>query len=91
LGLEHFDASDSEILGGSFLVALHGSTNKRIGHGYSVVRVTPHGSASEDFITGFLVNGVVNGRPCDIFRFGRNAFLLTDDKAGVVYYVYEKQ
>jgi glucose/arabinose dehydrogenase len=53
--------------------------------------VTPHGSSSEDFITGFLVNGVVNGRPCDIFRFGRNAFLLTDDKAGVVYYVYEKQ
>ena len=90
LGLEHFDASDSETLGGSFLVALHGSTNKRIGHGYSVVRVTPQGSASEDFITGFLVNGVVNGRPCDIFRFGRNAFLLTDDKAGVVYYVYEK-
>jgi len=91
LGLEHFDVADSATLGGSFLVALHGSTNKRIGHGYSVVRVTPHGSSSEDFITGFLLNGVVNGRPCDIFRFGRNAFLLTDDKAGVVYYVYEKQ
>jgi len=32
----------------------------------------------------------VNGRPCDIFSFGRDAFLLTDDKAGVVYYVYKK-
>jgi glucose/arabinose dehydrogenase len=90
LGLEYFDADDSETLRGSFLVALHGSTNKRIGRGYSVVRVAPHGTASEAFITGFLVNGVVNGRPCDIFRFGKNAFLLTDDKAGVVYYIYEK-
>ena len=89
LGLEFINAGTSNTLGGSFLVALHGSTNKRIGRGYRVVRVAPRGSL-EDFITGFLVNGVVNGRPCDIFSFGRNAFLLTDDKAGVVYYVYEK-
>jgi hypothetical protein len=29
-------------------------------------------------------------RPVDILSFGINGFLLTDDYAGVVYYVYEK-
>lgn len=31
-----------------------------------------------------------NGRPADVFSFGKNAFLLTDDYSGVVYYVYRK-
>ena len=90
LGLEFFDAADLKGLQNSFLVALHGSTNKRIGRGYKVVRVGTDKSGTEDFITGFLQNGIVSGRPCDIFRF-RNGFLLTDDKAGVIYYVYERQ
>jgi hypothetical protein len=34
--------------------------------------------------------GKVNGRPVDILSFGIDGFLLTDDRAGVVYYVYEK-
>jgi glucose/arabinose dehydrogenase len=90
LGLEYFDASNSQELNGLFLIALHGSTNKRIGRGYKVVRVGPNKSQTEDFITGFLQNGVVNGRPCDIFRFG-DGFLLTDDKGGVIYYVYRNE
>jgi len=90
LGLEYFNASNTSALSRSFLVALHGSTNKRIARGYRVVKAGERSSQSEDFITGFLVNGVVNGRPCDIFSFGKDAFLLTDDKAGVVYYVYRK-
>jgi glucose/arabinose dehydrogenase len=90
LGLEYFDASNSQELNGFFLIALHGSTNKRIGRGYKVVRVGPNKSQTEDFITGFLQNGVVNGRPCDIFRFG-DGFLLTDDKGGVIYYVYRNE
>jgi glucose/arabinose dehydrogenase len=43
-----------------------------------------------DFITGFLRAGKVYGRPADIFSFGDGGFLLTDDRAGVVYYVYKK-
>ena len=86
LGFEYFDASNSKELNRSFLIALHGSTNKQIARGYKVVRVGPNKSQTEDFITGFLQNGVVNGRPCDIFKFG-DGFLLTDDKAGVIYYV----
>ena len=89
LGLEYFDSTTSKELNGSFLIALHGSTNKRIGRGYKVVRLGANKSRLEDFITGFLQNGVVNGRPCDIFRFG-DGFLLTDDRAGVIYYVYAR-
>lgn len=81
LGLEYFD--------GSFLVALHGSTKKSLRRGYRVVRISESG-AMEDFITGFFAAGQVNGRPADIFNYGNNAFLLTDDHGGVVYYVYKK-
>lgn len=92
LGLEYFDAGDAE-LSESFLVALHGSTNKRLGRGYKVVRVRTDGAGVarvEDFITGFQQAGKVLGRPADIFRLGEDAFLLTDDRAGVIYYVYKK-
>ena len=76
LGLEHF--------GDHFLVALHGSSKKRLGHGYRVARVRD--GAVEDFITGFLKNSKVIGRPADILRFA-DGFLVTDDYAGVIYYV----
>jgi glucose/arabinose dehydrogenase len=88
LGLEYFDTESPDALRSSFLVALHGSTNKRIARGYRVVQVV--GRSTRDFITGFLQDGVVNGRPCDIFKLGPNSFLLTDDKAGVIYYVEQK-
>lgn len=89
LGLEYFDSSSDPELAGSFLVALHGSTKKSLQRGYRVVRISDsrHGSA-EDFITGFFEAGKVNGRPADVFSFGTNAFLLTDDDGGVIYYVY---
>ena len=90
LGLEHFGPDAPEELRDSFLVALHGSTNKRIARGYRVVRVGADGGTPEVFIDGFLQAGRVFGRPADIFRFGPEAFLLTDDRAGVVYYVYKR-
>jgi glucose/arabinose dehydrogenase len=81
LGLEHFDDTDA------FLVALHGSSKRALKRGYRVVRV--RGSRVEDFITGFLADGTVHGRPVDILRYG-SGFLLTDDHLGVVYFVYRK-
>jgi len=83
LGLERFD--------GALLVALHGSTKKSLGHGYRLARVAGKGALPEDFITGFLQAGKVYGRPVDILSFGPDAFLFTDDFAGVVYYVYRKE
>ncbi|HEY0796894.1 MAG TPA: hypothetical protein VGD64_14070 [Acidisarcina sp.] len=90
LGLEYFDRAADPALGGSFLVALHGASKVSLGTGYRVVRVAAgkHGGLPEDFLTGFLRRGVVYGRPCGILRVGPDAFLLTDDEAGVVYYVH---
>jgi glucose/arabinose dehydrogenase len=89
LGLEHFGTGEPTELSNSFLVALHGSTNKSLGRGYRVVRVPEPGGAPSDFITGFQQAGRVYGRPADIYSYGPGAFLLTDDHAGVVYYVYK--
>ena len=89
LGLEYFTSSNGPALSGYFLVALHGSTKKSLRRGYRVVRIPQRGDGRmEDFITGFFELGRINGRPADIFSFGKDAFLLTDDYSGVVYYVY---
>lgn len=93
LGLEYFDATSGDELKDSFLVALHGSGKKRLNRGYRVVRLQESGArptVPEDLISGFLHEGIVYGRPVDVLRFGTDAFLLTDDYAGVVYYVYKK-
>jgi glucose/arabinose dehydrogenase len=66
LGLEYFDATHSTILQDSFLVALHGSSKRSLSRGYTVVQVRP-GKSPEPFITGFLKDGTIYGRPVDIF------------------------
>lgn len=90
LGFAHFGA-DNPQLSGSFLVALHGASHPSIGTGYKVVRFTSSDRKPRDFITGFLTtaNGkpVVHGRPCGILHLDKDAFLLSDDYLGVVYYV----
>jgi glucose/arabinose dehydrogenase len=102
LGFEFFDSLDMGPVGksgyggplrDSFLVALHGSTKESLKRGYRVVRLQEGRKTAdqpEDFINGFLAAGKINGRPVDILSFGVDGFLLTDDYAGVVYYVYEK-
>jgi glucose/arabinose dehydrogenase len=102
LGFEFFDSSDMGPVNKSgyggplrdnFLVALHGSTKKGLARGYRVVRIQKNskpGDRPEDFIDGFLSGVKINGRPCDIMSFGVDGFLLTDDYAGVIYYVYQK-
>lgn len=87
LGFDYFDDPESpEIVKNAFLVSLHGSTNKRIGHGYKIV-LFRKGQKPQDFITGFLQNGNVMGRPCDIMKLGPDSFLFTDDNKGIVYLV----
>ncbi|MCM3871368.1 MAG: PQQ-dependent sugar dehydrogenase [Pyrinomonadaceae bacterium] len=93
LGLEYFDSSSVAELKDSFLVALHGSTKRNLNRGYRVVLIPGTARRSldpEDFINGFLEGRVVHGRPADVLRFGIEGFLLTDDHAGVVYYVFKK-
>jgi glucose/arabinose dehydrogenase len=90
LGLESFDGKTNPTLGDCFLVALHGSTKEQLNRGYRVVRVRGKEAAAEDFINGFLENGKIRGRPVDILSFGEDAFLVTDDRAGAIYYIYRK-
>ena len=90
LGFEYFEASDSDAaLKKHFLVALHGSSKRSLKRGYSVMRVRK-GVPVRDFVTGFLQNGKVYGRPADAMSLGKNGFLFTDDYSGVVYYVFLK-
>jgi glucose/arabinose dehydrogenase len=91
LGLEYFDSTSDPALANSFLVALHGSTKRSLRRGYRVVKIDESESGNvADFITGFFDGTTINGRPADVFAFGKDAFLLTDDHSGVVYYVYRK-
>ena len=85
--IAHSSPLGFESFGDYYLVALHGSGFIRIGHGYGVAIVRP-GKPPQDFITGFLLNRKINGRPVDILKF-EQGFLLTDDYAGVVYYVFK--
>ena len=88
LGFDYFDEAD-ETIKNSFLVALHGSTNKNIGHGYKIVMMRK-GEKLQDFVSGFLQGKTVMGRPCGIMKLDANSFLFTDDFSGVIYYVRKK-
>lgn len=90
LGFDYFDDADAvDTIKNAFLVSLHGSTNKAIGHGYKVV-IMRKGEKLQDFLTGFLQKGTVFGRPCDIMKIDANSFLLTDDHSGIIYLVRRK-
>jgi glucose/arabinose dehydrogenase len=90
LGFDYFDDPDSpDTIKNAFLVALHGSTNKTIGHGYKIV-VMRKGESLQDLVSGFLQRGVVHGRPCDVIKLDANSFLFSDDYTGVVYLVRKK-
>ena len=90
MGFDYFDAPETDsIIKNAFLVSLHGSTNKTIGHGYKIV-IMRKGEKLQDFLNGFLVGRTVYGRPCDIMRLDANSFLFTDDFSGVIYYVRKK-
>jgi glucose/arabinose dehydrogenase len=90
LGFDYFDDADAPAtIKNAFLVSLHGSTNKRIGHGYKIVSMRK-GERLQDFITGFLQSGQVVGRPCDIMKLDASSFLFTDDHTGIVYLVRKK-
>ncbi len=87
MGFDYFDSeTNDEFIKDSFLIALHGSTDKSLKRGYRVV-IVRKGDEHKDFITGFLNGNTVHGRPLDIFKLSPDSFLLSDDHGGVVYLV----
>jgi glucose/arabinose dehydrogenase len=90
LGFDYFDEQTTgETIKNSFLVALHGSTDKDLAKGYKIV-IVRKGKNPQDFINGFLQGKTVLGRPCGIMRLDADSFLFTDDASGIVYYVRRK-
>ena len=72
------------------LVALHGSWNRSQPDGYKVVALDWQADGSiveRDFLTGFLGDAGVLGRPAGIAQGPDGAIFITDDYAGVIYRV----
>jgi glucose/arabinose dehydrogenase len=73
----------------NLFIALHGSWNRAEKVGYKVLRVEldENGNviSSSDFISGWLKDGKVSGRPSAPLVISDGSFLLSDDKANVIY------
>ncbi|KTD70788.1 PQQ-dependent sugar dehydrogenase [Legionella tucsonensis] len=74
------------------LVAFHGSWNSSIKVGYKVVSLTFENGVitQNDFITGFLKNGKVIGRPVHVVEGKDGELYLSDDFNGVIYLIEHK-
>jgi glucose/arabinose dehydrogenase len=75
---------------GRALVALHGSWNRTRKDGYKVVSLAwaDDGSIREaDFLTGFLSDEAVIGRPVDVAEAADGTIFVSDDYAGAIYRV----
>ena len=73
----------------NLFIALHGSWNRSSKVGYKVIRVSfdKNGNVEEsnDFISGWLKDKSVSGRPSAPFVLSDGSMLLSDDKANVIY------
>jgi glucose/arabinose dehydrogenase len=79
----------------AMFVALHGSSAKERAEkiGYKVVRVViKDGRATgiEDFVTGWLKEGQILGRPAGLITGADGAFYISDDNKGFIYRVTYK-
>jgi len=92
LGFDRFTNFNDPQLNGNFIVALHGSTSPWRQRGNAVVMVMGKDRYIE-IVTNFMV-GKTNkdrlGRPCDVLMNDANSFFITDDKNGVLYYIWKK-
>ena len=79
----------SEYSGDAFL-AYHGSWNRSERTGYKIVRVNFEKGKTvsiSDFVTGFLKNGKVSGRPVDVQIAPDGSLLFSDDDGGKIWRV----
>jgi glucose/arabinose dehydrogenase len=93
LGFDYFKNFNDPLLNNSFITALHGSTSVWRQRGNAVVQMLPNGTYRE-IVTGFLQGTTEEkryGRPCDVMQWNSNSFFITDDKNGVVYYVWKEK
>ena len=75
---------------GAAIVALHGSWNRKSKDGYKVVSLhwDAEGNVTErDFVSGFLKEDQVIGRPAEVTQGPDGAFYISDDYVGAIYRV----
>lgn len=92
LGFDYFTHFKDSLLNNSFITALHGSTSVWRQRGNAVVQMLSNGKYRE-IVTGFLQGKTEDkrfGRPCDVLQWDDHSFFITDDKNGVVYYVWKE-
>lgn len=92
LGFEFFKDFDDPVLKNSVLVCLHGSTTVSRQRGNSIVRLEKNDRYT-DIVSGFLTGKTEadrHGRPCDILMTSDRSFFFTDDKNGVLYFVWRQ-
>ena len=78
----------------NLFIALHGSWNRSSKVGFKVLRVSFDGNGNvidaTDFISGWLSDETVFGRPAAPFILSDGSMLLSDDKANVIYRITYK-
>lgn len=92
LGFAYFTGFSDSVLNNSFITALHGSTSVWRQRGNAVVQMLPKGVYRE-IVTGFLQGTTEDkryGRPCDVLQWDSRSFFISDDKNGVIYYVWKE-
>lgn len=92
LGFDYLNGFQDSLLNNSFLVALHGSTSVWRQRGNAVVQMLPGGGYRE-IVTGFLQGKTESrrfGRPCDVMQWDHRSILVSDDKHGVIYFVWKE-
>jgi glucose/arabinose dehydrogenase len=87
MGISFFDDNPPPGFARAALVALHGSWNRSEPDGYEVVSLhwSEQGIVEREFLTGFLDDGTVLGRPVDVVHGPEGAVFVSDDYAGAVY------
>jgi glucose/arabinose dehydrogenase len=93
-GLTFYDGSMFPEFKNNIFITLHGSWNRSTKVGYKVIRIVLDSDGSvisiKDFISGWLKNGEVSGRPAAPFVMSDGSILISDDKANVIYRVIAK-
>ena len=79
----------------NLFITLHGSWNRSAKVGYKVLRVILNESGGvvevEDFVTGWLREQTIIGRPSAPFVLSDGSLLISDDKANVIYRITHTQ
>lgn len=92
LGFTYVSGFSDSLLNNSFITALHGSTSVWRQRGNAVVQMMSNGTYRE-IVTGFLQGKTEDkryGRPCDVIQWDDHSFFITDDKNGVIYYLWKE-